>query len=151
MYNFTGRGAVDIMHRNIFCCVIGSWCCSISDNGNFWAANFPLPSLKLLLWVLLRGRLLQQGWKADMLCYAEEAAEAHSDLHMLLHLSILLIFTLSSSWLQRITHYAEKQSSNFCVVLSNPHQLFAGDYEGRWWGVKCHWASASHSSTSIVS
>lgn len=37
--------------------------------------------------------------------------------------------------MQRIAHYAEKQSSNFCVVLSNPHQLFAGDYGGRWWGV----------------
>ena len=37
--------------------------------------------------------------------------------------------------MQRFTHYAEKQSSNFCVVLSNPHQLFAGDYGGRRWDV----------------
>lgn len=71
-----------------------------------------------------------------MLCYAEEAAEAHFVLlRLLLHLPILLIFILSSSQTRRIAHYAEKQSSNFCVVLSNPHQLFGGDYGGRRWGV----------------
>lgn len=71
-----------------------------------------------------------------MLCYAKEAAEAHSDLlHLLLRWSVLLIFILSSSQMQRIAHYAEKQNSNSCVVLSSPHQLFAGDYGGRRWGV----------------